>query len=71
MNGGVETRNKKKRNIKEGPNPNTMNQNDEDRKDLTNANPLTEMMCAGLDAISKEIHDLKTEMKKYLATLKE
>lgn len=71
MSRGVETRSKKKYVIKEGSNPNTMNQKDEDCERLANANPLTETMHSGLDAISKEIHDLKTEMKKDLATLKE
>ncbi len=71
MSGGVKTRSKKKPDNKEGPNPNTMNQDDEDREDLANANPLTEVMRSGLDAISKEIHNLKAEMKKDLTTLKE
>ncbi|KAK1904685.1 Formin-2 [Dissostichus eleginoides] len=72
MSGGCVTRGRERRDQQNGQNSKTMEQNqDEEQVQLAEANSLTLTMRSGLEAISKEIRDLKTEIKKDLTTLKE
>ncbi|KAK1892095.1 Formin-2 [Dissostichus eleginoides] len=72
MSGGVVTRGRERRDQQNGQNSKTTEQKrDEEQVQLAEANSLALTMRSGLQAISKEIRDLKTEMKKDLTTLKE
>ncbi|KAK1896470.1 LINE-1 retrotransposable element ORF1 protein [Dissostichus eleginoides] len=72
MSGGVVTRGRERRDQQNGQNSKTIEQKrDEEQVQHAEANSLALTMRSGLEAISKEIRDLKTEMKKDLTTLKE
>ncbi|KAJ4946175.1 hypothetical protein JOQ06_023845 [Pogonophryne albipinna] len=72
MSGGVVTRGRERLDQQNGQHSKTMEQNhDEEQVQLAEANSLTLTMRSGLEAISKEIRNLKTEIKKDSTTLKE
>ncbi|KAK1903716.1 putative cytosol aminopeptidase [Dissostichus eleginoides] len=65
MSGGVVTKGRERQDQQNGQNSKTMEQNhDEEQVQLAEANSLTLTMRSGLEAISKEIRDLKTEIKR-------